>query len=259
MKPPTLIDSHCHLDCLPPEINLSSLIASSRDHGVYGWIIPGVTPEAWPSIQRLSASIQGAHAAYGLHPLWASQWNSRVEEQLRCLAASAVAIGEIGLDYSDPTADRQLQQLVFRAQLRIAGDRGLPVLIHCRQAFADCLTIAREEGIAALGGIMHAYSGSLEVARECINLGLLIGVAGTITYAGARRLPRVVATLGLQHLVLETDSPDLTPEPYRGQSNTPVNLPVIAEKIAQLCGVTTEHVAAMTTHNVTTLFNLSVA
>lgn len=257
MTSPSLIDSHCHLDFFLPANELSPIIASSRDHGVSGWVVPGVAPEAWPAIQRLAGLIPAVHAAYGLHPLWAPQWSSALGDELCRLLAGAVAVGEIGLDYSVPGTDRQLQQQVFRVQLRIARDRHLPVLIHCRQAFADCLAIAKAEGIVQFGGVMHAYSGSLEVARECVKLGLFIGVAGPITYAGARRLPLVVKTLGLQHLVLETDSPDLAPEPYRGKNNAPENLPLIAKKTAQLCGATLAEVAAITSRNISKLLKLA--
>ena len=149
----------------------------------------------------------------------------------------------------DSAADRQLQQKVFRAQLEIAHDAGLPVLIHCRHAFADCLTIVRAVGVPH-GGIMHAFSGSLEVARTCTRLGLMLGIAGPVTYRNAVRLPQIVAGLGLVQLVLETDTPDLAPEPLRGMPNTPAHLVHIARKVAELCTTTLDRVAAMTTANV---------
>jgi TatD DNase family protein len=224
-------------------------VSASRQVGVVGWVVPGIAPDDWPTIAQLARSIVGVLPAFGVHPHWAEYWNSKAAKALCQFAAAGIAIGEIGLDYSAKAPARQLQQEVFRAQLRIARELGQPVLIHCRHAFADLLAIARAEGVAEVGGIMHAFSGSLEVARECVQQGLLIGVAGPVTYDNAARLPHIVASLGLQHLVLETDSPDLSPEPLRGTSNTPANLPFIARKVAELCGTTVEEVATVTGEN----------
>ena len=197
----------------------------------------------------LAAANRGVYPAYGVHPHWAHLWSPAASADLRRRTAQAVAVGEIGLDYVNPAADRQLQQKVFRAQLEIAHDAGLPVLIHCRHAFADCLTIVRAVGVPH-GGIMHAFSGSLEVARTCTRLGLMLGIAGPVTYRNAVRLPQIVAGLGLVQLVLETDTPDLAPEPLRGMPNTPAHLVHIARKVAELCTTTLDRVAAMTTANV---------
>jgi TatD DNase family protein len=204
----------------------------------------------------MASAYSGVMPAFGVHPQWTTCWNVQAEAALHHLANKAVAIGEIGLDYSANSPERQLQQRVFRAQIRIAREARLPILIHCRNAFADLLAIVKEEGVADVGGIMHGFSGSLEVAKECTQLGLLIGVAGPVTYANAKRLPQVVAALGLQYLVLETDAPDLTPEPLRGEHNVPANLLIIARKVAELCESTLDTVANITTANIRRVVSL---
>lgn len=254
-----LIDSHCHLDYLTQPSDLEVTLARSRNQGVCAWLVPGITPVAWPAIQRLATAYPGVYPAYGVHPLWVECWSLSVAEDLRRRATTALAVGEIGLDYAERQADRERQRQVFRAQLQIARQAGLPVLLHCRRAFADLLTIVREEGVSEYGGIMHAFSGSPEVARECVRLGLFIGIAGPVTYQGARRLPEVVASVGLSRLVLETDAPDLTPEPLRGAENRPENLPLIARKVASLCHVDVATVAARTTANLRHLLRLPEA
>jgi TatD DNase family protein len=258
MTIPHFIDSHCHLDCLSPAIELPAVITESRQVGVIGWVVPGIEPAGWQTISSLAATNVGVFPAYGVHPLWADQWSEETAARLQQCAMLAVAIGEIGLDYSAKAPDRKLQQCVFRAQLRIARVARLPVLIHCRHAFADLLAICKSEGVVERGGIMHAFSGSLEIARECMRLGLLLGIAGPVTYANARRLPEVVAAVGLPHLVLETDSPDLTPVPLRGAANVPAHLLIIARRVAALTGASLAEVATVTTENLRRLLALSI-
>jgi len=258
MTRPSFIDSHCHLNDSTLHDSLAAVVASSCQAGVTGWIVPGVAPGSWPEIASLARTVIGVMPAFGVHPQWADCWNQSTADLLGQLAAESVAIGEIGLDYSATMPLRELQQQVFRAQLRIARAAHRPVLIHCRRAFADFLAIAGSEGIGEVGGVMHAFSGSLEIARECIRMGMLIGVAGPVTYASAKRLPEIVAALGLRHLVLETDAPDLAPVPHRGEGNVPANLPLIARKVAELCGTTVEEVAVTTSANIMGLLQSSV-
>src|SRR5207244_1666461 len=148
-----------------------------------------------------------------------------------------VAVGEIGLDYYRDLSPRPAQARVLRAQLALAGEVGKPVLLHCREAHADLLAALEAEGSPAVGGIMHCFSGDLAVARRCLDLGLLISIAGPVTYPNARRLAEVVRTLGLDRLVLETDCPYLPPQPWRGKRNEPAYLPVTAARVAELTGV----------------------
>ncbi|MCM2357794.1 MAG: TatD family hydrolase [Geobacteraceae bacterium] len=251
-----LIDTHCHLDDPTLLASLPEILAAARGAGVVKYIVPGVAPEGWDGIARLAEEWDGVCPAFGLHPMFAGLYDEILLTRLRSFAGRAVAIGEIGLDYL-AEVPRERQQAAFRGQLRLAVEAGLPVMIHCRRAFQDLLAILREEHVQRVGGVMHAFSGSPEVARECIGLGLYISVAGTVTYRNAVRPLEVVREIPLEHLLLETDAPDMTPEPHRGRGNEPAFLVEIARKVAETKGVTVEEVTAATTRNAVRLFRLS--
>ena len=248
------IDTHCHLDDDRFVRPLPDILARARAAGVTRFIVPGVGPEGWDAIMALAAMDAGICAAPGIHPMRAAHCSAKALQRLAVLTKDAVAIGEIGLDYTEAGVDRSLQQRVFRIQLQLAVAADRPVLIHCRKAFQDLLAILREERVEQVGGVMHAFSGSPETARECIRLGLQIAVAGTVTYGNAVRPLAVAREIPLAHLVLETDAPDMTPEPLRGQDNEPAFLIETAKKVAELKGVSLAEVARATTANAERLF-----
>lgn len=250
------VDTHCHLDDSSLAGRLPAVLARAEAAGVSRFIIPGVGPDHWDDIMRLSRQDPRICVAPGIHPLRAAACCDDSLARLEQLAADTVAIGEIGLDntYQIP---RDVQQRAFRAQLRLAVRRGLPVILHCRRAFADLLAILREERVDTVGGVMHAFSGSPEIAAECVRLGLCIGVAGPVTYDNAVRPVEVVRRTPLDQLLLETDAPDLAPVPYRGMCCEPAYLLEIARKVAAVRGIEVEEVARMTTANAERLFRLS--
>lgn len=246
---PTLVDTHCHLDLHPLVDRLPAVLDRAGAAGVRRYVVPGVTAEAWPAIAACAREYPVILPAFGLHPMQAAACSEKVLADLTRFLPQAVAIGEIGLDYLLPDPDRERQRTAFRAQLRLAVAAGLPVLIHCRRAFNDLLTILREERVGRVGGIMHAFSGSVEVAKACIRLGLLISISGTVTYHNAVRPVALVRALDLESLVLETDAPDMTPEPWRGQDNEPAFIVETARTVATIKGVDTATVAVVTTCN----------
>jgi TatD DNase family protein len=246
------IDTHCHLDYLPFSPRLPEILSAAANCGVSRFIVPGVEPGGWERMISLSRNDGRIFAAPGVHPMHADRWSADAEVALQRLVPDIVAIGEIGLDYSDGMPARELQQAVFRTQLKIAEKAGLPVIIHCRRAFADLLQVLGE--VRLPGGVMHAFSGSVEVARECISRGFRIGVAGPVTWKNAVRPVKVVREISLQHLLLETDSPDIPPEPHRGEVNEPAFLVDIANKVAEIKGVTVDEVADITTENARNVF-----
>ena len=252
-----LFDSHCHLDHPSLRHRLPEVIAAAGNAGVKEFLIPGVEPSAWGDISDISAGFPPIHPAFGVHPMHAALVTPEVESKLRQLSRSARAIGEIGLDYALPTVDRKLQQAALQSQLAIAAEAGLPVLIHCRNAFADLLAILKEHRVERFGGVMHAFSGSPEIARECIRLGLHISLAGSVTWANAVRPPAVAASVPLERLLLETDAPDLSPEPYRGCGNVPAYLLETARRIAGIRAISLEELAQATTANAHRLFKIS--
>jgi TatD DNase family protein len=252
-------DSHCHLDLPPLSPELPQVLARAAAAGVNRFICPGVTPTGWRDIAATAAAHPAVFPAFGIHPQWVDGNSAAALPSLERYLASAVAVGEIGLDYSDRNGDRSRQQDIFRRQLRLALERSLPVILHCRHAFADLLRILDEEGADRCGGVMHAFSGSVEIAREAVARGLAIGIAGAVTWNGAVRPVQVVRELPLEQLLLETDAPDLTPEPWRGVANEPAFLVAIAEKIAAIKGVPLEAVARATTHTVERIFHVSSA
>jgi TatD DNase family protein len=250
-------DSHCHLDDPRLRPLLPALIAEAEAAGVAAFLVPGVAPAGWAGILSLSRSFPGVVIpAFGVHPMHADLITPAVLSELRQLSRHAAAIGEIGLDYLLKAPSRELQKLAFRAQLKLAADAKLPVLIHCRKAFGDLLQIIEEEGGGSISGVMHAFSGSPESARACLRLGLHISIAGSVSYPNAVRPVAVASTVPLERLLLETDAPDLAPEPYRGQLNRPSYLLQIGERVAQLRGLSLDELAQATSGNAARLFRL---
>lgn len=252
---PGLFDTHCHLDLEPLHLELPRIIQDAATAGVQGFVVPGVHPRGWPGISALAAENPQIYPAYGIHPMHADSATGQVLAHLAALAPKGIAIGEIGLDPAYPLS-LELQEQAFRAQLQMAVQHGLPVLIHCRQAFQRLMKVMREESAHQVGGIMHAYSGSLEMARDFIRLGFAIAISATVTWHNAVKPLRVARELPLEHLVLETDAPDMTPERYRGTFNRPAWITETALRVAEIRGVKIEEVARMTTENARRVFRM---
>jgi len=248
-----LVDTHCHLDCEPLRSCLPRILASARQAGVIGYVVPGVHPADWGRMAALAREHKGIFTAFGIHPMHAGVANDTVLATLEEIAGTGVALGEIGLDPSYSVALEQ-QERAFRGQLRLAVTLGLPVLIHCRHCFERTLTILREEKAGQVGGIMHAFSGSPEMAREFIRLGFSISLSGTVTWQGAVRPGKLAREVPLESLVLETDAPDMTPQNYRGQPNQPAWLREVLVAVAHIRGMLVTDVARATMNNVLHIF-----
>ncbi|ABL01198.1 TatD family hydrolase [Pelobacter propionicus] len=243
-----LLDTHCHLNCEPLLSNLPGVLEAAHRAGVVGCVVPGVHPADWELMAGLTREHAGLFPAFGIHPLHADLADGAALERLAQIAASGVALGEIGLDPTYPGAlDRQEQ--AFREQLRLAIRLGLPVLVHCRRLFQRTLTVLREEKAGRVGGIMHAFSGSPEMAREFIRLGFAISLCGTVTWRGAARPVRLAGQIPLESLVLETDAPDMAPEPFRGESNRPSCLREVLVAVAGIRDMLVHDLARATTVN----------
>lgn len=256
---PLLFDTHVHLDASPLAEDLGEEIQRARRAGIGHFVVPGVDRSGWRQLLSVVQAVDGAWAAPGLHPLAAGEWCPECERELERLLAEpqVVAIGEIGLDALLPSPPLDVQERVLRTQLRLAVAAGRPVLIHCRQATERLLRILREEGAARVGGILHAFSGSLETVLQGIRLGFAIGVGGTVTYPNARRLPEVVQKVPAEWLVLETDAPDLAPHPHRGEVNRPAWLPLVARRVAEIRGWSEVETARITTENAKRILKIS--
>lgn len=251
---PTLVDTHCHLDFPPLIDQLPAVFGRAARAGVRHYVVPGVSAAGWPVIAACAREYPAVLPAFGLHPMHAADYSGQLLADLDGFLPQSVAVGEIGLDYLLPAPDRERQREAFRIQVRLAVAAGLPVLVHCRRAFRDLLVILGEERVERVGGIMHAFSGSVEVAAECIRLGLLISISGSVTYCNAVRPVAVVRDLPLESLVLETDAPDMSPEPWRGRGNEPAFMVETARAVAAIKGVDLATVAAVTSRNALQLF-----
>jgi TatD DNase family protein len=242
-----LFDTHIHLDDLA---DLPQALDAARGQGIGAWVAPGVAPSNWPRLMATVANLPGAWAAPGVHPQAAAGWRPELTEELLRLAAEpkTVAIGEVGLD-GQAGPELAAQEQVFRQMIGIARETRRPLLLHMRQATGQMLELLRAERACEVGGIAHAYSGSLETARQLIAMGFALGIGGVVTYPEAHRLTEVVRTVPAEWLVLETDAPDLAPHPHRGAGNRPEWLTLVAERVARLRGWTAEETARITTDN----------
>lgn len=263
-----LFDTHCHFDFLDPP--LPALWQRCRDVGLSGLLVPGVSPAQWPHVIA-AAGLPGLHAALGLHPCYLQQDDTpsstddliaKLEYALQQLpiqqpSCSLVAIGECGLDGMIETP--MLKQIAFfEAQLALAREQDLPVVIHARRCHNDMLRSLKRCNVPR-GGIIHAFSGSVEIARGYVGLGYLLGVGGTITYERANKTRNAIAQMPLSALVLETDAPDMPIAGRQGEPNSPLYLSEIAAVLAQLQSVSIDDVALQTTLNANRLFGLDHA
>ena len=251
-----LVDSHVHLDHAAFNADRAQVLARAQANCIGTLVIPGVDRNGWASIRHLCAGDHRLHAAYGLHPLFADQHAPNDVQALSAWldAGDAVAIGEIGLDFHAQSPDRDLQRHFFRAQLQIARERGLPVIVHARAAFEEVSLTLHEVG--GLRGVVHSFSGSQQQASRLWELGFCLGIGGPVTYPRARRLRQIVASMPSEFLLLESDAPDQPDAGIRGQRNEPARVADIACCIAELRGETLSTLAAATTANARRVFSL---
>lgn len=251
-----LVDSHCHLDAPEFDADREAVLARARAAGVRLQLVPAVRAADWPALAALGARHADLVPAYGLHPMYLAEHRP---EHLDALAgwleaANARAIGECGLDYFVDGLDRDLQQRYFDAQVRLARDLGLPLIVHARRAVDAVLATVRRLG--PVTGIVHSYGGSLEQARQLAAAGFLIGLGGPLTYPRATRLHALARALPLEWLVVETDAPDQPLADHRGERNEPARLPEVLAQLARLRGEPAEKIAAATARNLYALLRL---
>jgi len=255
-EPMRLIDSHCHLDAPTFDPDRPQVMARARACGVIAQIVPATLAARWLDVRTVCRHIPGLFPAYGLHPMFVCEHRPEHLHQLRDWIEHErpVAIGECGLDYFVPRLDAQTQQFYFDAQLKLAREFDLPVIIHARRAVD--VVIASIRRIGGLRGVVHSFSGSLEQGQRLSQLGFLIGIGGAVTWPRAQRLRRVVASIALESLLLETDAPDQPDSAIRGQRNEPARLPVILAAVAEARQQPEEQIARASCDNAVMLFEL---
>jgi len=253
-----LIDTHAHLDLPEFDPDREAVIERARQAGVERIITIGIGHKECLRAIEIARAHAFIAAAIGMHPHNASKLDLAALDFLEKNAREpeVVALGEIGLDFFRNRSPREDQVRAFRAQLDLAESLKLPVVIHDRDAHEETLAILREEK-PACGGVLHCFSGDTAMARACIDLGFLISIPGTVTFKNAAQIQDVVQKIPLEHLLIETDCPFLTPMPHRGKRNEPAYVRFVAEKIAEIKNTGLEDVIERTGANACRLFNLT--
>ena len=247
------IDTHCHL-YKEYYNSIDDVIEESLKVGVTKFIVNGCDMKSNIEAIELSHKYKEVYAAIGFHPTELSDFKdeyfSWLEEHIN--DKKVVAIGEIGLDYHYDETDKEKEIYVFKRQLDIAKKYNKPIIVHSRDALQETFNILKEYN---LKGSIHSYSGSLEMAREFIKIGYMIGIGGVITFKNAKNIKEVVNGIDLSYILLETDSPYLTPDPFRGHQNSPKYIPYIVKAIGDIKGISINDVGNITTSNANGLFD----
>jgi TatD DNase family protein len=260
MTVPTLVDSHCHLDMEQFDADRAAVLERAQARAVSMIVNPGIDLVHCRQAIALADRHPQVYAAVGIHPNSSAEFGEHTLTQLRELVdhPKVVAIGEIGLDYHWDTVSRRQQAQAFRAQLDLAAELGLPVIIHNREASTDLARILQAWAASArtrnsplaerpFWGVLHAFSGDAALAHAAYDWNFALGLGGPITFKNARALHKLAPQLGLDRLMLETDAPWLTPHPLRGKRNEPAYVALVAETLAELLGLPVEEIAARTT------------
>lgn len=253
-----LFDTHAHYDDEAFDADRDAVLSALPEAGVSLVLDPGCDLPSSQKAAALAETYPHVYAAVGVHPEHCAGFGEAALSALRQLAErpKVIAIGEIGLDYYwEQNPPREIQRQAFRAQLALARELDLPVIVHDREAHQDCLSIVREH--PQVTGVYHCYSGSLEDAKVLVKLGWMLSFTGVITYKNARKALEVIDWLPMDRIMIETDSPYLTPEPFRGKRNDSGYVHLVAETIAQVKGVPPEEVAAVTLENGRRFFGIS--
>ena len=252
----TLVDSHSHIDADEFDADRGRVIEAARAAGVTRQVVPAVDAITWPKLRDVCQPHPGLFPAYGLHPTFLARHTPQHLDQLHEWIARERprAVGECGLDYFIEDLDRAAQATYFEAQLEIARDVDLPVIVHARRAVEDVILAIRRVG--GLRGVVHSFSGSRQQAEQLWEHGFLVGLGGPVTYARARRIRRLAATMPLEYLLLETDAPDQPDCHTQGQRNEPARLTTVLDTIAALRGQDPAEIARITTGNAERLFKL---
>ena len=256
-----LFDTHAHLHFPDYADDLDAVLERAHAAGVCGMVTIGTDRETNQAVVALARRLPNVWATVGIHPHDAGDAVEADFAEIEELARSekrVVGIGEMGLDYFRNLSPPEAQRQVFRRQIHMARDLGKPVVIHCRDAHDDTLAILADERAGEIGGVMHCFSGDVEIARRCLDLGLFISLAGPVTYKNARALPEVARFVPDDRLVVETDCPYLPPTPHRGKRNEPAYVALTAAFVAELRGVDPEALGATITANAATLFGITL-
>ena len=255
-----IIDSHCHINFPELKDDMAGLLNRMEQAGVTRALCVSVSLEAFPEVLGLAESYPNVYASVGVHPDHVKGEEPDVERLISLSAhPKIVAIGETGLDYYRLEGDLEWQRNRFRNHIRAAKQTGKPLIIHTREAGADTIRIMREEDAASVGGVMHCFTETWEVAKAAMEMNFLISFSGILTFKNAKALREVADKLPLESAMVETDSPYLAPVPYRGKTNEPAYVRYVAEELARIKGVPLETVAATTSANFRRLFQIEDA
>ncbi len=252
-----VFDTHAHYDAEAFHPDRLELLASMPEHGVELIVNPGCDLESSQKAVALAEQFPFVYAAVGFHPSDCGSWNEDSLSQLRALSAhpKVRAIGEIGLDYYwEDNPPKEIQHQVFHQQMELAQEQKLPVIIHDREAHHDCLEVVKAH--PQVHGVYHCYSGSLEDAKTLVKLGWMLSFTGVVTFKNARKSLEVLQWMPMEHIMIETDSPYLTPEPFRGKRNDSSKVYRVAETIAQVKGLDPDEVARITLENGKRFFSI---
>lgn len=253
------VDTHAHLNDEAFKGEEKEIIKLSQDMGIEGIINSGYDIPSSLHAINLAEKFEGLYASIGIYPENIEDLNDQTFEKLINLAKheKVVAIGEIGLQYTEGCADKDKQKEGFLKQLQLAFELQKPIVIHCREAYGDMIEILKKNAhLLKYGGTFHCFSGSGEIAKEAVKLGLYISVGGVSTFKNADKLRSAISSILLNKILLETDCPYLAPHPFRGKRNSPAYIPTIAENLASIKGVAVEEVAKITTRNAKELFKI---
>ncbi|MBM7663410.1 TatD DNase family protein [Bacillus mesophilus] len=253
-----LFDTHVHLNAEQFNDDLEEVITRAQEQGVHNMVVVGFDRTTIKKALHLAETYPFLYASVGWHPVDAIDMTEEDLKWIEELAShpKVVAIGEMGLDYHWDKSPKEIQKEVFRKQIQLAKRVKLPIIIHNREATQDIVDILKEEKASEVGGIMHCYSGSLEVAKECIAMNFYISFGGPVTFKNAKKPKEVAQELPLEHLLIETDCPYLAPHPFRGKRNEPSYVALVAKEIAELKGISYEEVVQKTYDNARQIFNI---
>lgn len=254
-----LFDTHAHLNAVQFEEDLEEVIERATSEDVSHIVVVGFDHETIKRAMELIEQYDMIYAAIGWHPVDAIDMTEEDLNWIRELSQhpKVVAIGEMGLDYYWDKSPKEIQKDVFRKQIQLAKEVNLPIIIHNRDATEDVVKILQEENASEVGGIMHCFTGSLEVAKQCMEMNFYISFGGPVTFKNAKKPKEVVKEIPMDRLLIETDCPYLTPHPYRGKRNEPSYVRYVAEQISELRGVSYEEIAEKTSDNAMKVFGIT--